>query len=124
VPNALVIVRRRLDRLGMLLSGLCAVHCVLTLTLVALFGLGGGLLLDPAIHRIGLAVAIVVGAVAIGLGIFRHRRGAPLAIAVLGLSLMALALGVGHGPAEAIATIAGVSLVALAHWRNLRHLAR
>jgi hypothetical protein len=124
MPQPLTVMRRRFDRMGIVVSGLCAVHCVLTLALVALFGLGGSLLLHPDIHRFGLAVAVVVGTVAIGLGVVRHRRGAPVLIAVAGLSLMALALAAGHGPAEAVATIAGVSLVALAHWRNLRHLAR
>jgi hypothetical protein len=121
--NALTILRRRFDRMGMVLSGLCAVHCVATLVLVALFGIGGSLLLNPAIHRIGLAVAVVVGAVAIGLGVARHRRPAPLLIGAAGLSLMALALTAPHGPAEAALTIAGVALVALAHGRNLHHLA-
>jgi chromate transport protein ChrA len=115
--------RERFDRLGILISGLCAVHCLATLAVVALLGVGGGVLLDPALHRVGLAVAIVVGAVALGLGIARHRRRDPLLIGAAGLSLMALALLTGHSPAEAALTIAGVALVALAHWRNVRHLA-
>jgi MerC mercury resistance protein len=122
--DAWAVLRRRFDRIGMVLSGLCALHCVLTLVLVASFGLGGSLLLRPEIHRGGLAIAVVVGVMAIGLGAVRHRRGAPVLIAAGGLALMALALAVGHGPAEGAATIAGVGLVALAHWRNLLHLAR
>ena len=116
------LLRDRFDRVGILLSGLCAVHCLATLGLVAVLGLGGGFLLNPAIHRIGLALAIVVGAIALGLGITRHGRREPLMIGGAGLSLMALALITGHGPAEAALTIAGVSLLAFAHWRNVRHL--
>jgi hypothetical protein len=114
--------RDRFDRLGILLSGLCAVHCMATLVLVAMFGLGGGFLLDPALHRIGLALAIAVGGIALGLGVARHGRREPLAIGAAGLSLMTAALVTGHGPAEAALTICGVTLVALAHWRNVRHL--
>ena len=116
------LLRDRFDRVGILLSGLCAVHCLATLGLVAVLGLGGGFLLNPAIHRIGLALAIVVGAIALGLGITRHGRREPLMIGGAGLSLMALALITGHGPAEAALTIAGVTLLAFAHWRNVRHL--
>lgn len=112
--------RDRFDRAGIVLSGLCAVHCVLGIVLVAVLGLGGGLLLDPSIHQIGLALAVAVGSVSLGMGMARHGRFAPLAIGAVGLAMMGGALAAGHGTAEAILTIMGVSLVALAHMRNLR----
>jgi len=120
---ALNLMRDRFDRFGLLLSGLCAVHCLATLALVAMLGMSGGILLDPALHRFGLALAIAIGAVALGFGFARHGRREPMAIGAGGLTLMALALLTGHGPAEAVLTIAGVSLVASAHWKNVRHLA-
>ena len=120
---ALRLMRDRFDRLGIVLSGLCAVHCLATLAAVALLGLGGGVLFEPAIHRVGLALAIVIGVIGLGLGFARHTRREPLALGAAGLSLMALALGLGHGPQEGLLTIAGVALVASAHWRNVRHLA-
>jgi MerC mercury resistance protein len=119
--NALLPIRLRLDRLGILISGLCAVHCLLGLVLVVLLGLGGGAFLDPAIHRIGLALAVLVGLLTLGLGVVRHGRLAPLAIGGCGLILMSAGLLVDHGTKEALLTIAGVALVALAHIRNLRH---
>ncbi|HEX8057499.1 MAG TPA: MerC domain-containing protein, partial [Novosphingobium sp.] len=97
--------------------------CVLSIVLVSVLGLGGEILLTPAIHEIGLALAIAVGVVTLGLGVLRHRQPAPLLIGAAGLSLMALALLVPHGPKEAMLTIAGVALVATAHIRNLRHAA-
>ena len=87
-----------------------------------MLGLGGGFLLNPALHRVGLALAILVGGIALGLGVSRHGRREPLMIGGAGLSLMALALLTGHSPVEAALTIAGVSLLAFAHWRNVRHL--
>ena len=120
---ALNLMRDRFDRAGLVLSGLCAVHCLATLTLVAVLGMSGGFLLDPALHRVGLALAILVGAVALGFGLARHGRREPMAIGGVGLALMGIALLTGHGPAEAGLTIAGVGLVALAHWKNVRHLA-
>jgi len=120
MPRAFTSIRDRLDRFGILLSGACAVHCVLTVVLISALGLGGELLLSPAIHRVGLALAIVIGALGLGLGVRRHGRVGPIIIGAVGLALMALALVVGHGAEEAALTICGVALVALAHIRNVR----
>lgn len=119
--QALFSIRNRLDRVGVLLSGLCALHCIAGLLLVAGLGLGGEVLLAPAIHRIGLALAIVVGAVTLAMGVVRHGDPVPLQVGGAGLGLMGLALFVGHGTEEAVLTIVGVGLVAWAHLRNLRH---
>ena len=113
-------IRHRFDRMGMLLSCLCAVHCVLGLVLVAGFGLGATFLLDPIIHRAGLVAATLVAAVAIGLGALRHRRAAPFVTAMTGLSFMGGALAVPHGVEEAVLTVIGVTLVAAGHVLNLR----
>ena len=115
-------IRGRLDRFGMILSGLCAVHCVLGIAIVAGLGLGGGLFLDPAIHRIGLVMATVIAGVAIGIGAIQHRRAAPFVVAMTGLSFMGGGLAVDHGIEEAVLTIIGVTLVALGHVLNLRRL--
>jgi len=119
----LLSIRDRLDRAGIVLSGLCAVHCVLSIVIVSALGLGGTVLLAPEIHEIGLMLAVAIGAVTLGVGVARHGRAGPLLIGALGIVLMALALVVGHGFREAVLTIAGVGLVALAHIRNLRHAA-
>lgn len=118
--KAIVLLRSRLDRFGVLLSGLCMVHCLAGLFLVGILGLGGGVLLDPAIHRVGLVLALVVGASTIGLGALRHGHRLPLVAGVAGLSLMAGAVLVEHGSAEAVLTIGGVLLVAIAHVVNIR----
>jgi hypothetical protein len=113
-------IRGRLDRAGMLLSSLCAVHCVLGIVVVAGLGLGGGLLLDPVIHRVGLLLATLIAGVAIGVGALQHRRAAPFVVAMTGLSFMGGGLAVEHGVEEAILTIIGVTLVAAGHVLNLR----
>ena len=118
---AVIPIRRRLDRIGILLSGLCAVHCLLGIVLVSVLGLGGEALLSPSIHRVGLALAILVGLVTLGLGVLRHGKLAPLVIGGCGIALMTAGILVPHGPVEALLTIAGVALVATAHIRNLRH---
>ena len=113
-------IRGRMDRFGLMLSGLCAVHCVLGIVIVAGLGLGGGLLLDPIIHRIGLLLATLVAGVAIGIGAVQHRRAAPFVVAMTGLSFMGGALAVPHGVEEAVLTVIGVTLVAAGHLLNLR----
>lgn len=116
-----IVIRDRLDRFGVLLSGLCVLHCLAGLLLVAGLGLGGGvLLLAPAVHRIGLALAIAIGSITLVLGVIRHGDHRPLQWGAAGIAMMAIALFVGHGVAEAALTIAGVSLLAFAHLRNLR----
>lgn len=119
--DALTAIRNRLDSAGILISGLCLAHCLLGIVLVTLLGIGGGALLSPGIHEAGLALAIGIGVLTLGLGVLRHGRLAPLAIGACGIALMAAGLAVPHGFGEAALTVAGVSLVAFAHMRNLRH---
>lgn len=109
------------DRLGVLISGLCMVHCVAGLVLVGMLGLGGGLLLNPAIHHVGLIAAIVIAGATIGANALRGGARLPLVAGLTGLSLMTAAVVSAHGTAEALLTIAGVALVAFAHITNLRH---
>ncbi len=114
-------IRARLDRAGMVISGLCALHCVASIVLVSVLGLGGQFLLAPAIHRVGLVLALLIAAVAIGWGALRHRKPAPFVVAMMGLTFMGGALAVPHGAEEALLTIIGVALVSLGHILNLRH---
>jgi hypothetical protein len=110
----------RLDRIGVIVSGLCMVHCLAGLVLIGLLGLGGGILLHPAIHRFGLIAAVLIGAATIGANALRHGHRLPLVLGTAGLLLMAGAIAADHGLGEAAMTIAGVGLVASAHIINLR----
>lgn len=115
-------IRRRLDRAGILLSGMCALHCLLSIVLVSGLGIGGQFFLSPDIHRAGLLLATLIAGVAIGWGALRHRMAAPFVVAMMGLSFMGGALAVPHGYKEAILTIIGVALVSLGHILNVRHI--
>ncbi|HWL46247.1 MAG TPA: MerC domain-containing protein [Sphingomonadaceae bacterium] len=111
-----------LDRLAIGLSGLCVIHCVGTAILVAFLASVGGVLLDPAIHEVGLILAIGLAALGLGRGLFVHRLALPSLIGGTGLALMTAALFMPHGNGEMIGTILGVSLVALGHRFNARAL--
>lgn len=121
MSSASISIRRVLDRAGIGLSSLCLLHCLASIALVSALGLGGQFLLAPAIHRVGLAIALIIAAVAIGWGALRHRKAAPFVTAMMGLSFMGGGLAVPHGYEEAVLTIIGVILVSTGHILNLRH---
>ena len=62
----------RLDRIAIALSGLCMVHCLATAVLLGLLASAGGLLGSPAIHEVGLTLAMILGGVALGRGVIEH----------------------------------------------------
>jgi hypothetical protein len=109
-----------MDRLGIALSGLCAVHCVVSVVFVTMLASAGGFLLDPIFHEVGLMMAIGLGIVAIGRGVLEHGFMMPASIAGLGLGVMAGALSIPHGGGSAVYAVLGVALLALAHDLNRR----
>jgi hypothetical protein len=115
---ALAVHTRGLDRLAIGLSGLCLVHCVGTAVLLAMLSAAGGLLGSPAVHEIGLALAMVVGSFALGRGIVEHGFMMPSAVGSLGLGVMAGALSLPHDGSEALYTVIGVGILALGHQLN------
>jgi hypothetical protein len=109
----------RLDRIAMGISGLCLVHCLATTVLLTIFSAAGGLL-HPAIHEVGLTLAIGFGAIALGRGVMSHGYMMPAVIGAFGLGIMAGALSLEHGDVETLWTLVGVALVALGHDLNRR----
>jgi len=109
-----------LDRIAVGLSALCVLHCVLSVALVAMLSGVSTAFTDPVIHRLGLAGAVVLAAAALGLGYRHHRAVRPLVFGMGGIAIMALGLVAPHGWAEVALTVAGVSLLAVAHLMNGR----
>ncbi|MEO7786245.1 MAG: MerC domain-containing protein [Sphingomicrobium sp.] len=108
----------RLDRWAIGLSGLCLVHCIATTVFIAVIATAGSILGAPIFHEVGLAIAMLFGAVALGRGIYHHGFMMPSAIGGLGLGVMAGALTMGHGSGEAMFTMVGVLILALGHRLN------
>jgi hypothetical protein len=107
-----------LDRMAVGLSGLCVVHCVLSVIFVAVLSGAGTLLTNPLIHRVGLFGAVVLATFALGQGYMAHRATRPALIGLAGIALMTLGLFAPHGWGEVAATVAGVSILAAAHLMN------
>lgn len=110
----------RIDRLAVGLSGLCLAHCLITSIVVALLASVSSFFLSPLIHELGLALAILLGAIGLGHGARAHGSRQPLAMGILGLAIMAAALAFGHGWHEAPMTVLGVTILAAAHILNYR----
>ncbi len=109
-----------LDRWAIGLSGLCLAHCVLSAFVLTILASAGGFLLHPAFHEIGLALAMLLGAIALGRGVFQHGYAMPVWVGSLGLGVMAGALTLPHDGSEAVFSILGVMIVALGHDLNRR----
>lgn len=118
--NRFVPARDLFDRLAIGLSALCLVHCAASVLLVALLATAGGFLLNPAIHEVGLSMAMLLAVIGLGSGFIHHRRPVPLIIGATGIALMATALTVPHGYGETAYTMCGVACVAVAHLLNRR----
>jgi hypothetical protein len=111
-----------LDRLAIGLSGLCLLHCMAGFVLLSLFALTGDWL-DHRVHVVGLVLAMPLAAVALWRGWRRHGQLAIGLLGLTGLVVMTASLLVSHGEVlEMLVSMAGVSLLALAHWQNLKAL--
>jgi len=109
-----------IDRIAISLSGLCLLHCVATVFLVALLSQSALFLQNPLFHEIGLGIAIALGLFGLGKGFVDHGRVVPTLIGTLGLGIMFWALQLGHGIEEMLVTMAGVAILALGHFLNHR----
>ena len=119
-PSSSLSIRKRLDKVGIAVSAMCAVHCVGTVLLVSGLGIGGQVFLSENFHRIALLIALLIAAAAIGWGALMHRRREPFMVALMGLAFMGSALVSPHGTQEAVLTVIGVALVSFGHILNLR----
>ncbi len=115
---------RSWDRLGIGLSGLCAVHCLLTPLALATLSLWP-VAFDPDawLHPIFAALLIPPMLMAIRLAV-RHRHGRHIPLLLGGgliLVLAAMVVGdVAGAMSEAAVTVLGSSLLITGHWRNGR----
>lgn len=113
-----------LDRAGMVVSCLCALHCAVLPAVVAILPtIGLGLLASEATEMALMGSSAATGAISLGLGFRRHRSG--LALIVLGLGLAMLALGrlaesTGTEILGVAAVVSGGLAIAGAHLLNLR----
>lgn len=112
------------DRLGILVSAICAVHCMLVPILFYLLPAAGVALGDERLEWGLLLLAGMVASLSLGLSYRRHRSLTVLALLVAGLLLLVAArLLEEHGePAllSALVSVVGASVLVTGHAFNLR----
>jgi hypothetical protein len=108
-----------LDKAAIGLSGLCLVHCLVGSLLLAVFAITGDWL-GHEVHVFGLALAIPLAVFALWRGVRNHRRYAVGVLGAIGLMLMAGSLSLVHGGTEVALSMAGVVILAAAHFWNIR----
>ena len=80
----------RWDKVGIFLSGLCALHCLLTPLLVLALPMVGGYFEQPGVHATMALVVVPVGAFAFWSGYRLHQQAHILVLGLLGLLLIGL----------------------------------
>ncbi|RUO63801.1 MerC mercury resistance protein [Pseudidiomarina planktonica] len=113
---------KSLDKTGMWVTAVCAIHCLLLpviLPMLSLIGLSfiGAETLEKTI----LGTSILVGAIALSLGTRQHARWYPIALLLVGGLIYSQKDTMGE-LGEPIIILAGASLIIIAHWVNLRLL--
>ncbi|WP_176500498.1 MerC domain-containing protein [Sphingomonas sp. HMP9] len=103
-------------------SAMCMVHCLaLPVLLAAVPALSAVVAIPESFHIWVLLLATPAAAIALFGGHARHAAVWPLGLGIGGLGLMALgAFVVPEGSVETAVTVAGGTLVAMAHIGNLR----
>ncbi|WP_395345617.1 MerC domain-containing protein [Ningiella sp. W23] len=114
------------DKTAIVLSFLCALHCIATpLLLLAIPAIAASITFDlEIIHLILLFFVIPISAVTIISGYRRHEKVKALIISFTGVLTLIAALIFGHdlfaGTGETILTLIGSGLVAFGHVLNLK----
>lgn len=106
-----------LDRLGVVASSLCAVHCILGLVLATSAGVWG-VIGDEAVELKLVGAALLLAALSIAFGYRRHRRPLPLVLIAIGGAMILLSRRVDVG--ETALSVAGSLVLVAAHVANLR----
>ncbi|WP_444901631.1 MerC domain-containing protein [Microbulbifer sp. SSSA007] len=113
------------DTLGILASGVCLVHCLLTPLLPLLGGLGilGALQDDQFLHLLLLVPVVTLALASFPASCRRHQRYAVMIVGFSGALLLVGALYL-EGVWELVASILGAGLLIIAHWVNQRLIYR
>jgi hypothetical protein len=111
-----------LDKTGILVSALCAVHCLFIPILLSLSMFSGLKFLgDPKLENTILVISSVLGASSLFPSYFKHHRNlAAIGILLFGLLLIGLSRFKVNDVYEVILTSTGAATVASAHFMNFK----
>jgi hypothetical protein len=112
-----------IDRIGMITSGLCFIHCIAAPVILSLSAVSSHFIpSEEHTHRLLAVFVTIVGTAAIGFGYRRHKKKRVLLAASLGLALICSGAYFGdllpsHG-SEVAVTLAGSCCMIFAHRVN------
>lgn len=116
--------RARFDRVGIVLSVVCGIHCVLTPLLIMFFPMMDGYISDAVFHRLMLVLIVPVASLLLIRWQTSHEA-LPVILGAVGLVLLGAAAFLPEsllpGYLDHSITIGGALCLACAHVLNLRH---
>lgn len=116
---------RYFDRVAIVLSGICIIHCLAVPVFVAVLPMAAITLGDDT-HFHGLMLWLVVPTSFVGffIGYRIHQRGGLVGLGLAGIVLLGAAALWGHSQwaegLEVIVSVIGSVLLGAAHWMNFR----
>ncbi|RZQ55438.1 MerC domain-containing protein [Pseudidiomarina tainanensis] len=112
--------QRSLDKTGMWVTTLCALHCLLLPVILPMLSLIGlSFIGEELLERVILGTSILLGLVALISGIRQHARFYPLVLLIAGGFIYWHKDSLGE-MGEPVIILLGASLIIAAHWVNLR----
>lgn len=111
-----------LDNLGICVSTLCAIHCLLTPILLLLLPFASLAFLEGELFEISLLVlSFVLAAASLVFSFFRnHHNSTPMILAGIGFVFFMFGKAIHIEEVEIILSVIGGSFVVIAHYRNLK----
>src|SRR5690606_29514396 len=127
LPDDPMALSRHIDRIAIVLSTVCIVHCLAMPFLIALVPVAALTFgSDAHFHELMLWLVVPTSAVGFALGYRVHRNFGVVGIGAAAVVVLALAALWGHDAwgrtFETSANVAASLVLAFAHWRNFREV--
>jgi hypothetical protein len=122
-------VSRHFDQVAIVLSTICIVHCLAVPVIVAVLPVAAVSFGDDAhFHGLMLWLVVPTSVAGFGLGYRVHRRAGIVLAGAAGVLALIAAATWGHtawsDAAEVAGSLAGSTVLAIAHWMNFREVRR
>ena len=124
--KSLMISKFNLDLTAIILSALCALHCLfIPLALLFVPSLAAYFFAQEAFHQILLFFIIPISIIAMFLGCRKHKKYNIFLYGIIGIVFLLISAFWGHDlfgeSGEIILTIFGSSIISVGHFKNQRH---
>ncbi|PTB85982.1 MerC domain-containing protein [Pseudidiomarina aestuarii] len=112
--------KQSIDKTGMWVTTLCALHCLLLPVILPLLSMIGlSFIGEELLERVILGTSIILGMVALFIGMRQHMKAYPIALLLAGGVIYWHKDSLGE-MGEPVIILLGASMIIAAHWVNLR----